>query len=118
MLPSPTERTFDPARAKMLREKAEAGQLIAFNWATAKFGDKEYRMNGQHSSSVLTELNGQFPQGLNVHVDTYESMTLTGLRSYSGNSITGRAGVLQQTCRVLTRDSTLSFGTFLAVQLN
>jgi hypothetical protein len=51
MLPSPTERAFDPARAKMLREKAEAGQLIAFNWATAKFGDKEYRMNGQHSSS-------------------------------------------------------------------
>ena len=40
MLPSPTERAFDPARAKMLREKAAAGQLITFNWATAKFGDK------------------------------------------------------------------------------
>src|SRR5947209_18851012 len=69
MLPSPTERGFDPARAKMLREKAEAGQLITFNWATAKIGDKEYRVNGQHSSSVLTELNGQFPQGLKVHMD-------------------------------------------------
>jgi hypothetical protein len=56
----------------MLREKAEAGQLIAFNWATAKFGDKEYRMNGQHSSLVLAELNGQFPQGLTVHLDTFE----------------------------------------------
>jgi hypothetical protein len=28
----------------MLREKAAAGQLIAFNWATAKFGDKEPRL--------------------------------------------------------------------------
>src|SRR5215470_6184214 len=72
MLPSPTERAFDPARAKMLREKAAAGQLITFNWATAKYGDKEYRVNGQHSSAVLTELNGQFPQGLKAHVDTYQ----------------------------------------------
>jgi hypothetical protein len=36
MLPSPTERAFDPARAKMLREKAEAGQLITFNWRPLK----------------------------------------------------------------------------------
>jgi hypothetical protein len=72
MLPSPTERAFDPARAKMLREKAAAGQLITFNWATAKIGDKEYRVNGQHSSLVLAELNGQFPQGLKAHLDTYQ----------------------------------------------
>jgi hypothetical protein len=79
MLPSPTERVFDPARAKMLREKAEAGQLIAFNWAIAKVGEKEYRVNGQHSSAVLTELNGQFPQGLKVHMDTYEVDNTEGL---------------------------------------
>jgi hypothetical protein len=79
MLPSPTEREFDPARAKMLREKAKAGQLIAFNWATAKFGDKEFRMNGQHSSAVLAELNGNFPQGLQVHLDTYQVDDRDGL---------------------------------------
>ena len=64
MMPFPTERGFDQARTKMLREKAEAGQLISFNWATAKFEDKVFRMNGQHSSAVLCELNGQFPEGL------------------------------------------------------
>jgi hypothetical protein len=79
MMPSPTERGFDEARAKMLREKAAAGQLIAFNWATAKFGDKEFRMNGQHSSAVLSELNGQFPEGLKVHLDSYEVDTKEGL---------------------------------------
>ncbi len=63
----------------MLREKAAVGQLIAFNWATAKFGDKEFRMNGQHSSAVLSELNGQFPEGLKVHLDSYEVDTKEGL---------------------------------------
>src|SRR5262249_52168104 len=79
MLPSPTERVFDPSRAKVLREKAEAGQLIAFNWAIAKVGDKEYRVNGQHSSAVLAELNGGFPQGLRVHLDTYAVDSPDGL---------------------------------------
>jgi hypothetical protein len=79
MLPSPTERVFDPSRAKMIREKTEAGQLIAFNWAVAKIGDKEYRVNGQHSSTVLSELNGEFPQGLKVHMDTYEVDSNDGL---------------------------------------
>jgi hypothetical protein len=63
----------------MLREKAEAGQLITFSWASAKVGDKEYRVNGQHSSAVLAELNGQFPQGLKVHMDTYEVSNTDGL---------------------------------------
>jgi hypothetical protein len=76
---SPTERGFDKARAKMLREKAEAGQLISFNWATARLGDKEFRVNGQHSSAVLCELNGSFPKGLKVHLDTYEVDNKDGL---------------------------------------
>lgn len=79
MLPSPTERVFDPARAKMLREKAEAGQFITCNWATATVGDKEYRVNGQHTSAVLSELNGQFPEGLTVHLDTYKVDSMEGL---------------------------------------
>jgi hypothetical protein len=69
---SPTERGFDQARANMLRKKAEEGRLIAFHWAKAKIGDKEYRMNGQHSAAVLSELNGTFPQNLKVHLDTYQ----------------------------------------------
>jgi hypothetical protein len=79
LLPSPTERAFDEGRARMLREKAEAGQLIAFNWAMARVGDKEFRVNGQHSSQVLSELNGNFPQGLKVHLDTYEVDSTEGL---------------------------------------
>ena len=55
------------------------GRRCSANWAIAKVGDKEYRVNGQHSAGVLAELNGQFPQGLIVHLDTYEVDSLDGL---------------------------------------
>jgi hypothetical protein len=77
--PSPTERAYDAGRARMIREKAEAGQLIAFQWATAKLGNEEYRMNGQHSSAVLAELNGKFPKGLVAHIDHYQVDDRDGL---------------------------------------
>lgn len=71
MAASPTERRLDPKRVKYLREKIVAGHAIPFNWATARLGDQLYRMNGQHSSSMLAELNGEFPDGLKVHWDEY-----------------------------------------------
>jgi hypothetical protein len=79
MKASPTERAFDPQRARMLREKAQAGQLIAMQWATAQLGNEEYRMNGQHSSAVLTELGEAFPKGLVAHIDHYEVDNKDGL---------------------------------------
>jgi hypothetical protein len=69
---SPTERSLDESRVKHLREKAEAGQLVTFNWSTAQLGGRTLRMNGQHSSKMLCDLNGSFPEGLKVHLDTYE----------------------------------------------
>ena len=69
---SPTERALDVSHVKHLREKAEAGQLVTFNWSTAKLGSRKLRMNGMHSSTMLCGLNGSFPENLKVHLDTYE----------------------------------------------
>ena len=69
---SPTERELNPARIKHLKTKAEAGQLVTFHWSVARLGDKRLRMNGQHSSNMLCDLNGHFPKGLKVHLDEYE----------------------------------------------
>jgi hypothetical protein len=77
--PSPTEREISPSRMKMLRQKAEAGQLITFQWAMARLGDQVWRMNGQHSSNMLCDLNGKFPEGLYVHLDEYEVESKDGL---------------------------------------
>jgi hypothetical protein len=74
LTPSPTERDLNPNRVKHLMEKATADpcQLVTFHWATARMGNQRWRMNGQHSSTMLCELNGNFPQGLKVHQDEYE----------------------------------------------
>jgi hypothetical protein len=73
--PSPTERELNAARVKHLREKADAGQLITFQWSQVQMGSHTLRMNGQHSSNMLCALNGAFPKGLKVHLDTYEADT-------------------------------------------
>jgi hypothetical protein len=73
--PSPTERSLDPSRIKYLHAKAEAGELVTFQWARAKFQGDTIRMNGQHSSTMLKEAigNGGLQQDkLMVHLDDYE----------------------------------------------
>jgi hypothetical protein len=62
-----------------LREKALAGLLVPFTWSVAKFGDKMVRMNGQHSSTMLCNLNGAFPTDGKVHLDTYRVDSTEGL---------------------------------------
>lgn len=64
---------------KMLRQKAEDGHLVTFHWSTARLGNKRLRMNGQHSATMPTELNGAFPEGLQVHLDEYEVADNNGL---------------------------------------
>jgi hypothetical protein len=68
-----TERPLDKKHVEKLKNKAIAGHLINFNWAKAKLNGKEYRVNGQHSSTMLCDLPPRFfPAGLNVNLDTYE----------------------------------------------
>jgi hypothetical protein len=92
--PSPTEREFDPKRVEYLRGKAEDGNLITFQWAKAKLGNRHLRMNGQHSSRMLCELDGAFPKGLKVHLDEYEVETeeaLAGLFRQFDDRKSGRS---------------------------
>ncbi|TFH49689.1 MAG: hypothetical protein E4H01_03735 [Lysobacterales bacterium] len=79
MASSPTERLLDPKRITHLRKKAEEGLLVTFHWSIAEVEGKEVRMNGQHSSAMLTELNGDFPGNLFVHLDRYNVKNEKGL---------------------------------------
>jgi len=76
---SPTERDLDPRRVNHLKEKAIAGMLVSFNWATAQLGNRTLRMNGRHSSTMLTELNGEFPENAIAHIDAYKVDNEEGL---------------------------------------
>lgn len=84
MTPSPTERPLNEKRVKYLRAKIDAGLAVSFQWAFAKYIDKKgrefiYRMNAQHSSTVLSGMNGSLPKGLFAHVDEFEVNSLEAL---------------------------------------
>jgi hypothetical protein len=78
MEPSPTERDLSIRRVKHLAEKIKAGLAVSFMWASAKLGSKVLRMNGNHSSTALVELE-HFPEGLMAHIDEYEVDDTWGL---------------------------------------
>ena len=77
--PSPTELDRKDKRVKHLRDKAERGLLIPFQWSIAEFNGMTYRMNGRHSSEMLAALNGKFPNDLFVHLDEYSVESDGGL---------------------------------------
>jgi hypothetical protein len=76
---SPTEREFDPRRVTALKEAITSGRAIPFNWAMVRFGGKQYRMNGQHSSRAIVEFEGDLPESLVFHVDHYEAKEKAGM---------------------------------------
>jgi hypothetical protein len=79
MQASPTERDLNPARLQHLQSKFDAGLTVSFNWAKARLGKDVYRVNGQHSSALLAQMNGNFPEGLTVHMDEYQVDGTDGL---------------------------------------
>jgi hypothetical protein len=76
-----TERDLDQKRLKYLRESILSGRAIPFQWSKAKVNGSTdvIRINGHHSSHVLNEMNGEFPEGLIAHIDTYEVDTIEHL---------------------------------------
>ena len=79
LTPSPTERELNGTRVVYLKEKVDAGLAIPFNWSKVMHkgnGNAEIRMNGQHSSTVLSSYEESvFPSNLTVHLDSYEVET-------------------------------------------
>lgn len=68
----PTERIFKEARVAHLKDKVMSGAAIPFIWAIAELDGEKFRVNGQHSSTMLKNLDGERPKGLMVHLDHYE----------------------------------------------
>jgi len=78
MAGSVSERDLKPKRLAYLKESVLNGMAITFNWATVEIADtgKTIRMNGNHSSNVLSGLDGAFPEGLRVHIDHYRAPSM------------------------------------------
>ncbi|MCP3473811.1 hypothetical protein NLM33_26200 [Bradyrhizobium sp. CCGUVB1N3] len=71
---SAVEREINSGHVKHLREKADAGRLVSFHWVTAEVANKPgviLRINGQHSSTMLAEMDAAIPSGLKVIREHY-----------------------------------------------
>lgn len=70
---SMVEREISRRRVKHLREKIDAGLGVSFHWVTAELDGETLRGNGQHSSTMLSEIPPeQFPKGLKVFKEHYK----------------------------------------------
>jgi hypothetical protein len=73
MTGSDTERILDEKRIDYLRGQVMAGLATPFHWAVAERPDgTRVRMNGNHSSNMLSKLDGDMPEGLTAVLDTYK----------------------------------------------
>lgn len=79
MLASPTERGLDDGREDYLKGQVTGGLAIPFKWAIGMLDGVEYRLNGLHSSTMLTKLDGSLPEGLIAHIDYYDVDDMEGL---------------------------------------
>lgn len=69
---SATERPLEERRTDYLRGQVAAGHATTFHWATAERPDgTKVRINGQHSSDLLSKLDGDMPAGLMAIIDRY-----------------------------------------------
>jgi hypothetical protein len=70
------ERPLRPARLAFLRSHLKAGTFVSPTWAVVvdKATGVRYRANGQHSSTVLAELDdAAYPSDLRVTIEEYTS---------------------------------------------
>lgn len=65
------ERRLKTKRIDYLAAKLENGLFHSPKWAIAWLNGKKLRVNGQHSSFMLSQANGSFPAGLSAVIDEF-----------------------------------------------
>jgi hypothetical protein len=78
---SAVEREINKSHIKQLRNRIEEGRSVVFHWATAEIDGVPglIRINGQHSSEMLSQMDGQMPNGLKVVREHYRCRNGEGL---------------------------------------
>lgn len=86
MKAAPHDRNFSAGRGEFIKSAITDGRFRIAGFASCycKETSETYRVNGKHTSMVLNELNGEFPQDLFATVEQYEADSLEDVaRLYS-----------------------------------
>lgn len=83
MEPAGGDRNFRNANGQSIRSAIQEGRFRVADFASAKCLEDGfvYRVNGKHTSMVLSEMNGEFPSDLSAVVERYECDTLSDIAS-------------------------------------
>ena len=65
------ERPFSPSRVDWLKGRHDEGLFLPPLWVVATLGGVRYRMNGQHTSTMLSRVD-PFPEGQLVHIEEFD----------------------------------------------
>lgn len=78
MAPAPHDRPLNASRCAIIKRALDMGRFRTCEWAKAYCEETKqtYRINGKHGSTVLAQMNGDFPKGICVVVEEYECPTL------------------------------------------
>jgi hypothetical protein len=78
MEPAPNDRPVRLSNKKAIRNAILEGRFRTCEWASVecKQTGKTYRVNGKHTSTILSEMNGEAPKDLYVIVEEYLADTL------------------------------------------
>src|SRR5437588_9812019 len=74
----PGDRPLNSDRCNQLRRIIANQEFRTAEWASAVCEGKEYRVNGKHTSTILTEIDGSFPDVM-VIVEKYACDSLEAL---------------------------------------
>jgi hypothetical protein len=81
MTPTVGERNLKEVRLREIRGLFAQENYHVFFWACCWFQGKLHRLNGQHSSTVLADLE-EFPTNVQAVVETYEASSLEEMAFY------------------------------------
>jgi hypothetical protein len=78
MTPAPGDRPINATRSAVLKRAFDTKQFRTAEWAVAycEATKQKYRVNGKHTSTILSQTNGDFPKNLSVIVEEYHCDTL------------------------------------------
>lgn len=74
-----TERELSQGRCNYIEARVLEGLDVPFHWAFVMLDGEEVRVNGYHSSTTLSKMNGDMPAGMIAHVEEYKVENNAGL---------------------------------------
>lgn len=72
------DRPLSPTRMAHLRRIVKEGNFLSAVWAcvTCKADGKTYRINGKHTSTLFSQMNGEMPKDIEIVVERFQCDTL------------------------------------------